>query len=57
MKSVWFLMQLLALMFIYAASIITVALDIMDKDYLPAILFMLIIFWIDRQIERLLDAQ
>ena len=55
MRSVWFLMQLLALMFIYAASIITVAMDTMDKDYLPAILFMLIIFWIDRQIEKLLD--
>ena len=55
MKSVWFLMQLLALMFIYAASIITVSMNIMGKDYLPAILFMLIIFWIDHQIEKLLD--
>ena len=55
MRSFWFLMQLLALMFIYAALIIAVTMGIVDKDCLPAILFMLIIFWVDRKIEKLLD--
>ena len=57
MRSVWFLMQFLMLIIGYAASIISVAMAIIDKDYPRAIAFMLIFFWTDRQIERLLGEE
>lgn len=54
MKTFWFLAQFLMLIIGYAASLISVAMAIIDKDYMRAILFMLIFFWTDRQIEKLL---
>lgn len=54
MKTFWFLAQFLMLIIGYAASLISVAMAIIDKDYMRAISFMLIFFWTNRQIEKLL---